>query len=68
MSIEKSSKHASLPLNLSQIHAYVKHSKMREVGQIQEIGTDDIKTRHVKRSVSRMSTSIENDIKQTYGQ
>lgn len=32
---------------------------MREVGQIQETESDDIKARHVKRSVSRMSTSIE---------
>lgn len=48
------------PLGLSQIHAHVKHSMMmREVGQVQEVGTDDIKARHVKRSVSRMSTSIE---------
>lgn len=68
MSNENSSKHACLPLGVSQIHAYVKHSKMWEVGQIQETGSDDIKTRHVKRSVSRMSTSIENDIKQTYRQ
>lgn len=46
-------------LGLSQIHAHVKHSMMREVGQIQETETDDIKARHVKRSVSRMSSSIE---------
>ena len=35
-------------------------------GNIQKAETDDIKTRHVKSSVSRMSTSIENGIKQAY--
>ena len=32
---------------------------MKEAGKVQKTETDDIKARHVKRSVSRMSTSIE---------